>query len=148
MRALLAESRETFSAASGMATSAQGAIQALDQFVRYVAPRPTNAIPEPANTNWRPFDILDYGTAAGQIDGMAKTLNTLLNSVNQSVPEVKNLGQQATANAADVIRRAFLFGLVLILILLGGAVLAGLAYRILVNRFAREPERRSLSSKS
>ena len=79
---------------------------------------------------------------------MAKTLNTLLNTVNQSVPEVKDLGQQATANAQDVVRQAFLFGLLLILILLGGSVLAGLTYRILVNRFAREPERRSLSPKS
>ncbi|HXJ57408.1 MAG TPA: hypothetical protein VNU68_12165 [Verrucomicrobiae bacterium] len=148
MRALLAESRETFSAASSMATSAQGAIQSLDEFVRYVSPRNTNSVPDPAKTNRRPFNVLDYGTAAGQIDGMAKTLNTLLNTVNQSVPEVKNLGQEATANAQDVVRQAFLFGLLLILILLGGSVLAGLTYRILVNRFAREPERRSLSPKS
>jgi len=143
MRALLAETRETFGAASQMADSVQGAIQALDEFVRYVAPRPTNGIAQPANTNRHPFNVLDYGTAAGHVDEMAKTLNKLLTSVNQSVPEVKQLGQQASASAEDVVQRAFFFGLVLVLVLLGGSVLAALAYRILVNRLASVQSKRT-----
>jgi hypothetical protein len=105
--------------------------------VRYVAPRKTNEVAEPANTNRRPFNVLDYGTAAGQVGGMAKDLNTLLTSVNQSTPQAAQLGQQAAANLKSVVREGFRLGLVLIVVLLAGAVLAGLSYRILVNKFAR-----------
>jgi hypothetical protein len=137
MRGLLAETRGTLDAASKMATSLNSAIQSLDTFVRYVSPPKTNTVSEPANTNRRPFDVLDYGTAAGQIGSMAKELQSLLTSVNQSTPQVAQLGQQATANVKTVVQHSFWLGLALIGVLLVGAVLAGLSYRILVNKFAR-----------
>ena len=136
MRELLAELRGTLSTAGEMANSVKAAVQSLDAFVRYVSPS-TNAPPEPANTNRRPFDVLDYGTAAGQIGGMAKDLNTLLTSVNQSVPQATQLGQQTADRIERALRHGFWLGLVLIVILLAGAVLAGLAYRILVNKLVR-----------
>jgi hypothetical protein len=136
-RALLAEARSTLDSAREMATALNAAIQSLESFVRYVSPPKTNAFPEPANTNRRPFNVLDYGTAAGQVGGMAKDLNALLTSVNQSTPQAAQLGQQAAANVKTVVRQGFWLGVVLIVLLLAGAVLAGLSYRILVNKLAR-----------
>jgi hypothetical protein len=142
-RELLAETRGTLNAAGEMAASLNTAIQSLDAFVRYVSPPKTNAAVEPANTNARPFDVLDYGTAAGQIGTMAKDLNALLVSVNQSTPQAAQLGQQAADRIEAAIGRAFWLGLALIAALLVGAVLAGLAYRSLANKLTRK-ERGSL----
>jgi hypothetical protein len=84
-----------------------------------------------ADTNSPPFNILDYGKTAAQIGDMAKDLNMLITSANQSVPRVAQLGQQATADAERLVHRAFWLGLVLIVVLLTGGVAAVFAYRVL-----------------
>ena len=94
----------------------------------------TNAAP---NTNSQPFDILDYGKTAGQIGDMAKDINALIASVNQSVPQLNRLSQQASADAQSVVDHSFRLGLVLIVVLLAGAVAAALAYRILANKLVQ-----------
>jgi F0F1-type ATP synthase assembly protein I len=78
-----------------------------------------------------PFNILDYGKTAGQVGDMAKDLNTLITSINQSTPEMQRLSQQASANMTEVVNHGFRLGLVLIGVLLVGAVVAGLLYRFL-----------------
>ena len=135
-RELLAEARTTLNAAGEMAASVDGAVQSLESFVRYVSPPKTNNEPQLVKTNSRRFDVLDYGTAAGQIGGMAKDLNALLSGLNQSTPQVAQLGQQTAARAANLVMRGFWLGLLLIVILLAGAVLAGLTYRILATKLA------------
>ena len=142
MRELLAETRTTLNAGNQMAASVNGAIQSLDSFVRYVSPPKTNAAAGSGitNTNNPPFNILDYGTAAGQIGGMAKDVNALLTSVNQSVPQAAELGQQTKSNVKEVMKRAFWLGLLLILVLLVGLVLAGVAYKVTVSKLMH-PER-------
>ena len=72
----------TLDSAGGAATNINAAIQSLAAFVRYVSPTNTSS-PSPA-TNSRPFNVLDYGTAAGQIGEAAKNLSALLTTVNQS----------------------------------------------------------------
>jgi hypothetical protein len=136
MRELLAETRGALEAGGVMATNVNAAIQSLDAFVRFVAPPKTNLVANPSATHRRPFDVLDYGTAAGQVGGMARDLNVLLTSVNQSMPQAAQLGQQTAARVEKAVARGFWLGLVLILVLLAGAVLAGLAYRILANKLA------------
>ena len=136
-RALLTETRETLNAGSGMATSVSQAIKTLDEFVRYVSP--SNAEPASVSTNSHPFNVLDYGTAAGQVGLAAKDLNALMATLNQTTPEIARLSQQTTDDATRFVHRLFWLGLVLILILLAGSVLAGLVYRALANRLARPP---------
>jgi len=133
-RALLAETRETLTAGGQMAVSVNTAIQSLDAFVRSVSPATNQSAP---STNSKPFNVLDYGAAASQVGAAAKDLEGLLNSVNQSTPQLARLRQDATADANRVVHRAFWLGLTLILILLAGSVLAGLAYRTLANRLTR-----------
>jgi hypothetical protein len=134
-RELLTDTRLTLDSAGAAATNINAALQSLTAFVQYVSP--TNARPSSA-TNTHPFNVLDYGTAAAQVGAAANNLNALLASVNQSAPQLAQLGQQTKADADAVVRHAFLYGVALVLILLAGAVLAGLIYRVLSNKLAAD----------
>jgi hypothetical protein len=68
---------------------------------------------------------------------MATNLTTLIQTVNQSESQAARLSRQATADAKEVIRHAFRLGLVLIVVLLAGSVLAGLVYRLMTARLTR-----------
>jgi hypothetical protein len=92
----------------------------------------TNAVPD---TNSPPFNILDYAKTAGEADNLAKDLNTLVGSLNQSAPGIQRLSQETVADAQKVVDHAFRLGLVLIAVLLGGGVLAGLLYRFFAEKF-------------
>lgn len=127
--------RETLNAGGDAATAINHAVQSLTEFVQYVSP--TNARPSSAGTNSRPFNVLDYGTAASQVGAAANNLNALLTTINQGAPQLAQLRQQTAADAGRVVDHAFRLGLVLILALLIGSVLAGLAYRVLANKLNR-----------
>ena len=129
-RELLAHTRSTLDAARDAGGSINTAIQSLTEFVRYVSP--TNATP--AESNRPPFNVLDYGTAAAQIGAAANNLNSLLVTMNQSTPQFEKISQQTVAQANGVVQHMFWLGVVLILILLVGAVVAGLVYRALANK--------------
>jgi hypothetical protein len=88
-------------------------------------------------TNSPPFNVLDYGQVADHVGSMAKEINTLVNSVNQSVPQLERLSQQATGGAQKVVDRGFRLSLILIAVLLGGALLTGLAYRYVSEKLKR-----------
>jgi hypothetical protein len=132
---LVNDTRSTLDSASAAATNINAAIQSLTAFVQYVSP--TNASPV-STTNSKPFNVLDYGMAASQIGAAANNLNALLASANQSAPQIEKLSQQATADADRVVKHIFWLALALIFILLAGSVLAGLAYRVLVNKLPRD----------
>jgi hypothetical protein len=84
----------------------------------------TKAAPD---TNSPPFNILDYAKTAGEADNLAKDLNTLLASLNQSTPGIQRLSQQTVADAQKVADHIFRLALVLIAV----SVLAGLLYTFL-----------------
>jgi hypothetical protein len=134
MRTLLGEARSTLKAADAMAVSANAAIQSLSAFMLLVVPPKTNVSTGPAKTNARPFNVLDYGTAAGQVGAMARDINSLLAAVNQNTTQFAQLGQQAAANVEGAVQRGFRLGLLLVVILLAGAVIAGLTYRVLAEK--------------
>jgi hypothetical protein len=133
-RALLTDTRLTLDSAGTAATNINTAIQSLTEFVKYVSPTNTSSS---SNTSSRPFNVLDYGTAASQISAAASNLGVLLTSVNQSAPQLEKLGQQTKANADDIVRHAFVYGLVLVLIFLTGLVFAALVYRALADKLAK-----------
>jgi hypothetical protein len=137
LRGLLSEARQTLQSGGQMADSVNAAIKSLDAFVQYVSPPETNPAPATVDTNSHPFNVLDYGTAASHIGAMAINLTTLIQTVNQSESQAARLSRQATADAKEVIRHAFRLGLVLIVVLLAGSVLAGLVYRQMAARLMR-----------
>ncbi len=135
VRELLADARQTLSAGNELATSVHAAVKSVDTLVRYVnQTSASNPLASPASVPRKPFDISDYGEAASRVGAAAKELQLLVTAVDQSTPQVAKLSQQATADAERLLQRAFWLGLLLILILLIGSVLAGLTYRALANR--------------
>jgi len=136
LRSQETEVRQTLNAGGEAATAINAAIQSLTEFVRYVSP--TNAARVSAATNSHPYNVLDYGTAATQIGAAAQQVSTLLMTVNQSTPQLAQLGQQTAADANRVVDHAFWRGLILILALLIGSVAAGLIYRVLANKLTRD----------
>jgi len=137
VRGVLADSRQALAEAQAAATAVDGAIQSLDAFLHFVKPPKTNQAVVSKSPPGRPFDILDYGTAASEIGDAAKDLNLLLTSVNESTPQVALVGKQTAADLQQVIQHGFRLALILIVVLLLGAVLAGLAYRALSARMGR-----------
>jgi hypothetical protein len=139
VQGLLAQTHATLEAGNQMATSVNSAINSLDAFVRYVSPPDTNAVTV-LNTNTPPFNILDYGTAASQIGVMAKDVNALVTSVNQSVPELTKLSQQTQENLNRAVDRAFWRGILLIVIFCVALVPTFLIYRILLHKLTRRSQ--------
>jgi hypothetical protein len=127
-----------------MGKSLNGAIKSLDSFVHYVSPPETN--PPPPSTNSHPFNVVEFGTAATQVAAMSRDLKVLITSANQSATQLVVLSEQASTRAERVVDRAFRLGLVLIVILLGGSVLAALVYRALASKLARNQSGSSASN--
>ena len=136
IRGLLGETRQTLEAGTAMSNSLDATVKSLDAFMHYVSPPPRpGAPPAPAG---KPFDVLDYGKSATDVAGMARELQTLLVSIDRSGPALAKVGAETGENLKRVVDHAFWRGLVLILVLLVGSVLAVLAYRALARRlFAR-----------
>jgi hypothetical protein len=133
--------RQTLNAGGEAAAAINAAIKSLDGFVRYVSAPNTNKTT--VSTNSRPFNVLDYGTAAGQVGSAARDLSALLTTLNQSTSQLAQLGQQTTADANRVVDHAFRRGLILILVLLIGSVVAGLTYRILASKLTGDGRKSS-----
>jgi hypothetical protein len=128
----MADAHQTLVSGDQAVTNLNNAIQSLTEFVRYVYP--TNASAAATDTNSRPFNVLDYGTAAAQVGAAANNLNTLLTTINESVPQLAQLQRQSADEANRVVDHAFWRALVLIIVFLAGAVAAACIWRMLVNK--------------
>jgi hypothetical protein len=137
LRDLASEVNRSLVFGDKLSTSLNTTITTFDALMKRfgVGEPSTNDAPD---TNSPPFNVLDYGKAANQVGDMAKNLNTLITSVNQSVPRITQLSEEASAKAERAVDRAFRLGVVLVLIFLAGSVLAGLAYRSLAKKLTRE----------
>jgi hypothetical protein len=132
IQTLLGQLRETMNAGGEMGASLTTTIRSLDAFVHYVSPPPSATAP--SAPPGKPFNILDYGQTAGQVGAMARDVNALLRSVEQTAPAISRIGQQTGEDLKRVVDHAFWRGLILILTLLVGSVAAALAYRMLVRK--------------
>jgi hypothetical protein len=137
IQTLLGQLRETMNAGGAMGTSLTETIRSLDAFVRYVSPPPDPNAP-PAKPG-KPFDPLDFGKAATDVGSMARDLNTLLRSVNETGPALSKIGAQTGEDLKGVIDHAFWKGLILILVFLAGLIPVRLAYRAIERRLSKPP---------
>jgi hypothetical protein len=135
-RALLVETRQTLESGSEMAKAVDAAVKSLDAFVRAASTPNSN---RPPSAERKPFDVLDYGRAASEISAAARDLNSLVAALNQSVPQATQLSQRAVQDAESLVDRAFWRGVMLIVILLVGSLLAALTYRRLTSRDQSAP---------
>ena len=92
-RDLLAQTRETLQAGTGMSDSLNATIKSLDAFIRTVSPPPpAEVLPAvPAH----PFNVLDYGKTAGEVGAMSRDLLALIRTAGQSAPDLAKVSQQA-----------------------------------------------------
>jgi len=139
-RDLLDETRQTLDAGNQMAVALNTTIESAEELARFVLPANRSTF---AATNSRPFDVVEYGSAATQLAVAARELNSLLTTLNAATPELERLGKGAAAGADHFLSRAFVEGVVLILVLAGSLVLAGLilvrlAYPFLVKKLTRD----------
>jgi hypothetical protein len=133
LKELAAEVDFTLESGERMSTSLNATITTFDALMkRFGVGEPSrNTIP---GTNTPPFNILDYGQVAEQVGAMSKDLNSLVTSVNQTMPQVERLSQTAAGDAGKLVDHVFRLALILIAVLLIGAVVAGLAYRFLAGK--------------
>ena len=127
---MVVEARETLKVGGATAESINAAIKTLDEFVRSVAKTNTSA----NATNERPFDVLDYATAAGQIGAAAKELNALLVSANDSASRLAAIRDHTAAGANAIVDHAFMRARTLILLAVLSAFFAGILYRMIAAR--------------
>jgi hypothetical protein len=156
LRDLTAQVGRSLAQAEKTSDSLNVTLTSLDALMKRFGVGEPNTNPVVAvDTNSQPFRILDYAETAEKIGGMATNLTALIARVDQSTPQVTQLSQQAAADARQLVNHAFRMGLILIGVLLVGAVLACLLYRILARRFldnkqpaALSESTRNLTSKS
>ena len=142
---LVNEVRQTLTAGTEMSTSLNTTLTTLDAVMKRFGVGETNNAGSPA-TNSAPFNIQDYGQTAGQLEGAARQLTELLETLNQ-ILDSTNLSQltaqvtpavkQAQAGGKEIVDYAFWKGLLLVTIML----VAALFYRFLATRLARTVQR-------
>ena len=129
LQGTLHELRQTMEAGDGMAKSVDAAVKSLDTFVgRFDQPGPR----QPADTNARPFDVLDYAKAASEVATAAKELNATVAAMDQTLPRVNQVTDSA-------INKLFVRGFILIVVLLIGSLVTVLVHRRLTKPPASIP---------
>jgi len=133
VKGTLVELRQTLNAGTDLTKSSDQLVRSLDTFMARFDKGTNVPPPEPA-TNARPFDILDYATAAKEVTTTIKELNTTVNSLDKAVPQLQKAGQDFESAGNRLLGRLFLLGAGLIALLLAGTFLAALAYRRLAGK--------------
>jgi hypothetical protein len=136
----LRDLRATLDAARESSAAIQGAAQSIDAFVAHAREGSgSSADPEMPG---RPFDVRDYGEAAGKIGEAAKGLDELARDVDRSASTVERLIDQAGARGDESIRRASIQFLAVGLVLIGAGAAAAIAVRRFSGRTDRTEEKR------
>jgi hypothetical protein len=133
LRSQEADVQKTLNSGAEAATAIDGAIKSLDGFVRFVSAPDTNHTA--TSTNRHPFNVVEYGVAAGQIGNAAHELNTLLTNLNATTPQLAELSKRTREQADEVVIHATKAGILLITFFLLGSILAALLYRGICNKW-------------
>jgi hypothetical protein len=130
-RQILGEARATLEAGTQMSAALQSAITTLNTFLgRFDKPAAADgAPPAPAAEPGKPFDVGDYGEAATRLGAAAREIDTLVQTLNQKLPQVQRVLDEAAQRGEQTIDHAFVRGLELGLALIVAAALAVLALR-------------------
>ncbi len=149
LAALAGEFRQTMATGAQMSASLNTTLTTFDALMKRFGvgePKPD----KPRSTNSNPFRILDYAQTANQLESMARQLNELLRTLDQTVSatnlsklaaQMSPVVQQAQSGGKEVVDHAF--GRAILLIVVAGAVVlvAALIYRLLSARLTprRDP---------
>jgi len=137
MRELAGELKGTLEAGQATSDSLNATIRSLDTFMsRFDKPATATA---PAATA-HPFDINDYATAARELAGTARDLQSLIAQLDSSSNGVEKLTVHAAENLRVVVDHAFWRGVQLILVLITAILVAALLYRLALRRLMQAHE--------
>jgi hypothetical protein len=135
---LVNEVRQTLMAGSQMSTSLNTTLTTFDTVMKRFGVGDTNNA-APPDTNSPPFRIQDYGQTAVQLEGAARQLTELLQTLDQIVDstnlaslaaKVSPVVQQAQTGGKEIVDYAFYRGILLVAL----ALAAALIYRFLAAR--------------
>ncbi len=128
LRPTLVELRQTLDSGNELMKSSDATVKSLDKFMGRFDTG-TNAPPPATATNSRPFDILDYATAAKEVTATIKELNTAINSLDNALPKIQKAGDALEATGNRLLTRFLLVGAALVVLLLVGVFLVAVGYR-------------------
>jgi hypothetical protein len=140
LRPLVNEVRQTLVAGSQMSTSLNTTVTTFDALMKRFGVGETNSAGPPA-TNSEPFRILDYGQTAVQLEGMARQLTELLQTLDRTIgssnltklsTEAEPVIASAQSAGKQVVDYAFWKGILIV----GIALAAALFYRFLATRMS------------
>jgi hypothetical protein len=124
------ELRGTLEAGTETAEALQGALATLDRLMnKFQATRPASA-----KAKSEPMNVRDYVELLREANAAAQQFDALAQSIDHALPQTGVAMEQAAGSMRGLLDRAFWQVLILILVALVGAVLAGLAYRALSIR--------------
>lgn len=116
LRETLKELNSTLDSGTEFARASDSAFKSLDAFVARFD-KGTNAPSAPPATNSRPFDILDYATAAKEMTATFRELNATISSLDKAVPEIQKAGETLENTSNRLLNRLFLRAAGLIVLL-------------------------------
>ena len=124
---LLQQSQSALDSVAKGSASLTETVNALDRFVE-------NAKGEekPDDTPSKPFDVTEYGVAAGHLGAAARDVTVLLSTLDQRLPEVQKVLDETATQGRATIDRA-LYGVLLVGI---GLIVAATVASILKGRLA------------
>lgn len=138
LQSLLAESRATLEAGRDMASAIDAAVKSLDTFVgRFGGPEEPEEPEEPPSPAGRPFDITEYGATAADIGNAAHELTAAIVALDQSLPQVQRILDEAARRGEQSIDHAFERALWLGAFAIGGVAAATLFVRWVTPRLPR-----------
>jgi len=144
MRGLLTDLKQTLTAGNNVLTSTNTLVERLN------LGQTDSGSAAPS----KPFDITDYQTTLAeassvivQLDGLVKTVDQLMLSPRweKALPGIIRALEKAEEKGEEWVQQAFLLGIILILILLAGSVLAMLAYRYMTHRWFESDQKQKVS---
>jgi hypothetical protein len=124
------ELRGTLEAGTETAEALEGTLATLDRLMsKFQAARPANPKAESD-----PMNVRDYIELLREANAAAQQFDALAQSIDHALPQTGVAIEQAAGGMRGLLDRAFWQLLILILVALVGAVLAGLVYRTLAIR--------------
>jgi len=134
MRSLLTDLKQTLAAGNNVLTSTNTLVERLN----------LGQNDSGSTTPTEPFNIKDYQATLAEASSVIVQLDGLVNTVDQlmlsprwekALPGIIRALEKAEEKGEKWVQQAFLLGIILILILLIGSVLAMIAYRYMIHRF-------------
>lgn len=136
LQSMLGDARATIEAATRLSDSLDATTKAVSALVTRFEESDSAQGAAPAVAS-RPFDITEYTAAAEGAGEAARELNTLLGTVDKTLPQTRGLLDDVSERSEQTVELAYRRGLTLIGILIGGAVVGALFVRWASARWMR-----------